>query len=162
MGNPGSTALFGSWCRYLSPCICKASSFINHSHRAANSRFARNRVGGTFSPVLSHHRAYRSVHGGSIAYALLHTLRVPRYPFAGGPRLQDILLSSHCPPFVRSSDSRLFGPSHFLYGTMASADFSQFVVTTLSFEYVYSSALARPPRVRTQSFSPSIRRIYMR
>ena len=26
-----------------------------------------NRVGGTFSPVLSHHRAYRSVHGGSIA-----------------------------------------------------------------------------------------------
>ena len=25
------------------------------------------RVGGTFSPVLSHHRAYRSVHGGSIA-----------------------------------------------------------------------------------------------
>ena len=40
---PGSTALFGSWCRYLSPCICKASSFINHSHRAANSRFARNK-----------------------------------------------------------------------------------------------------------------------
>ena len=23
--------------------ICKASSFINHSHRAANSRFARNK-----------------------------------------------------------------------------------------------------------------------
>ena len=28
---------------------------------------SQNRVGGTFSPVLSHHRAYRSVHGGSIA-----------------------------------------------------------------------------------------------
>ena len=26
-----------------------------------------NRVGGASSPVLSHHRAYRSVHGGSIA-----------------------------------------------------------------------------------------------
>ena len=31
----------------------------------ANS--CKDRVGGTFSPVLSHHRAYRSVHGGSIA-----------------------------------------------------------------------------------------------
>jgi transposase-like protein len=29
--------------------------------------YTGNRVGGTFSPVLSHHRAYRSVHGGSIA-----------------------------------------------------------------------------------------------
>jgi len=43
---------------------------------------------------------------------------------------------------------------------MASADFSQFVVTARSFEYVYSSASARPPRVRTITFISCSRLIY--
>ena len=43
---------------------------------------------------------------------------------------------------------------------MVSADFLQFVVTVLCFEYVYSSASARPPRVRATTFTSSICRIY--
>ena len=43
---------------------------------------------------------------------------------------------------------------------MASADFLQFVVTALCFEYVYSSASARPPRVSSITFTSCICCIY--
>ena len=48
----------------------------------------------------------------------------------------------------------MFGPSRFFFsGTMTSADFSQFVVTTHFFPYaVYLNASVRPPRVLTHSF----------
>ena len=65
--------------------------------------------------------------------ALLLSLHVPRYLFAGSPRSLGFPLSPHWPSFLRSSDLRLFGPSRFC-GTMASADFSQFVVTTRPFK----------------------------
>ena len=43
---------------------------------------------------------------------------------------------------------------------MASADFLRFVVTMLSFEYVYSFAPVRPPRVSDTVFASYICRIY--
>ena len=43
---------------------------------------------------------------------------------------------------------------------MASADFLRFVVTMLRFEFVYSSALARPPRVSVTTFTSYICCIY--
>ena len=51
-------------------------------------------------------------------------------------------------------------PSFFSLGTMASADFSQFVVTMLCFEYVYSVAPMRPPRVSVTTFTSYICCIY--
>ena len=55
----------------------------------------------------------------------------------------------------------MFGPSRkLLFGTMTSADFLQFVVTMLCFEYVYSFAPARPPRVSVITFTSYIRCIY--
>lgn len=58
----------------------------------------------------------------------------------------------------------MFGPSRSFSppGTMASVDFSQFVVTAFPFEYVYSFPPVRPPRVLTRSFPPSTCRIYPR
>ena len=53
----------------------------------------------------------------------------------------------------------MFGPSRFL-GTMTSADFLQFVVTMLRFEFVYSFAPARPPRVSVITFTSYICCIY--
>ena len=50
-------------------------------------------------------------------------------------------------------------PSFFL-GTMASADFLQFVVTMFRFEYVYSFAPMRPPRVSVTTFTSCICCIY--
>ena len=50
----------------------------------------------------------------------------------------------------------------FFPGTVASADFSQFVVTTHFFQYVYFNAPVRPHRVRTKSFPPFICHIYRR
>ena len=47
----------------------------------------------------------------------------------------------------------MFGPSQvFFFGTMASADFLQFVVTTHFFRIRLLDASARPPRVLTHSF----------
>ena len=46
----------------------------------------------------------------------------------------------------------MFGPSRFFPGTMASADFSQFVVTTHFFRIRLLHAPVRPPRVLTHSF----------
>ena len=48
----------------------------------------------------------------------------------------------------------MFGPSRVFFppGTMASADFSQFVVTTHFFRIRLLYASARPPRVLTHSF----------
>ena len=51
-------------------------------------------------------------------------------------------------------------PSFFSLGTMASADFLQFVVTMFRFEYVYSYAPARPPRVSVTTFTSYICCIY--
>ena len=56
----------------------------------------------------------------------------------------------------------MFGPSRFFSGTMASADFSQFVVTThFFFRIRLLHAPVRPPRVRTKSFPSSTCRIYV-
>ena len=57
----------------------------------------------------------------------------------------------------------MFGPSRFFSpGTMASADFSQFVVTThFFFRIRLLNAPERPPRVRTKSFASSTCRIYV-
>ena len=49
----------------------------------------------------------------------------------------------------------------FFPGTMASADFSQFVVTTHFFRIRLLNAPERPPRVRTKSFASSTCRIYV-
>ena len=55
----------------------------------------------------------------------------------------------------------MFGPSRkLLFGTMTSADFLQFVVTMLCFEYVYSFTPARPPRVSVTTFTSYICCIY--
>lgn len=55
----------------------------------------------------------------------------------------------------------MFSPSRaFLPGTMASADFLRFVVTMLRFEFVYSLAPARPPRVSVITFTSYICCIY--
>ena len=51
-------------------------------------------------------------------------------------------------------------PSFFSLGTMASADFSQFVVTMRPFEYVDSFAPVRPPRVSVITFASYICCIY--
>ncbi len=51
-------------------------------------------------------------------------------------------------------------PKLFRLGTMASADFSQFVVTMLCFEYVCSLTPARPPRVSVTTFTSYICCIY--
>ena len=51
-------------------------------------------------------------------------------------------------------------PSFFPLGTMASADFLQFVVTMFRFEFVYSYASARPPRVSVTTFASYICCIY--
>ena len=53
----------------------------------------------------------------------------------------------------------MFSPSRF-YGTMASAEFLQFVVTMLRFGRAYSLTPARPPRVSSITFASSICRIY--
>ena len=58
--------------------------------------------------------------------ALPHTLRVPHYLFVGSPPLCGI--------------------------SVHHADFLQCVVTARFFQYVYSNASARPPRVFTRSF----------
>jgi hypothetical protein len=65
---------------------------------------------------------------------LLHTFRVPLYPFAVSRSSRCILFSMYRLPSFIYLGLRLFGPlrSHV---TMAAADFSQFVVTTLCFEY---------------------------
>ena len=56
----------------------------------------------------------------------------------------------------------MFGPSRFFSpGTMTSADFSQFVVTTHFFRIRLLNAPERPPRVRTKSFASSTCRIYV-
>jgi len=47
-----------------------------------------------------------------------------------------------------------FGPSRLVFATMTSADFLPFVVTTVI-------PLTRPPQVRTLSFTPYIRHLYM-
>lgn len=55
----------------------------------------------------------------------------------------------------------MFSPSRaFFLGTMASADFLRFVVTMLRFEFVYSYAPARPPRVSVITFTSYICCIY--
>ena len=56
----------------------------------------------------------------------------------------------------------MFGPSQvfFSLGTMASADFLQFVVTMSHFEYIYSYTPARPPRVSVTTFASYICCIY--
>ena len=99
--------------------------------------------------------------------ALLHTLCVPHYLFAGSPRSLGrsprslgILLSTHRPPFrsVLETYDRSALPLKKTQGTMALADFLQFVVTAVfGFSYLPS---ARPPRVRTTTFLPCNRRIY--
>ena len=48
--------------------ILAISKYFNALHEENyDSAFLTNQVGGADSPVLSHHRAYRSVYGGSIA-----------------------------------------------------------------------------------------------
>ena len=55
----------------------------------------------------------------------------------------------------------MFSPSRaFFPGTMASADFLRFVVAMLRFEFVYSLAPARPPRVSVITFTSYICCIY--
>ena len=86
---------------------------------------------------------------------LLHTLHVPRYLSAGSQHDCCFLFSPYHPPSPAYSGHKIVQsfPSK-ENGTMTSADFSQFVVTT-GFHLP-----VRPPRVRTQSFSPSACHIY--
>ena len=68
--------------------------------------------------------------------ALLHTLHVPHYPFAGSRLPWRILFSSYRPPsfiYLRLMIVQPFQNSFFR--TMASADFSQFVDTMQTFRY---------------------------
>lgn len=92
---------------------------------------------------------------------------VPHYLFAGSPRSLGrsprslgILLSTHRPPFrsVLETYDHSALPLKKTQGTMASADFLQFVVTAVfGFSYLPS---ARPPRVRTTTFLPCNHHIY--
>ena len=114
---------------------------------------------GFASPVLSHHRAYRSVHSGSLVFRNLQIIPLSVYDvvgvFSNPPTIGHLYIFSlfrryllQLPLFSRLSVHQfVFGYFHFLpllrlvpfrvmlfsYGTMASADFSPFVVTTASY-----------------------------
>ena len=61
---------------------------------------------------------------------------------------------------VCTQDLRLFGPSHFFPGTMASADFLRQALLRRFGFFPPTSASVRPPRVRAITFLPYICRIY--